>query len=203
MADPVMWIAYNVIVFGYMVNNYKGCFAHIFTVDTDLRQHDVQSSKGSVKLINLILPLLQNSVMPAQAGIHDKIRAQHSKNFLNNKGFTLLEVIIAISISAVALIGIAGIIGESHNKTGYLEKKVAADLSAQNLMDRHRYTFQSGRKYPIKNESSTIEMGGIEFTYTQKVTEATLPGLKKVDITIYDTDNEHVLRKLSMFASEQ
>jgi general secretion pathway protein I len=119
-----------------------------------------------------------------------------------NKGFTLLEVIIAISISAVALIGIAGMLGESHNRTGYLEKKVAADLSAQNLMDRYRYNFKSGISYPIKNETDTVEMAGIEFPYTQTITPASLPGLKKIDITIYDTDNESVLRKLSMYAGE-
>ncbi len=119
-----------------------------------------------------------------------------------NKGFTLLEVIIAISISSVALIGIAGIIGESHNRTSHLEKKIAADLAAQNLMDRHRYTFRN-RNFPIQNESSTVKMAGIEFPYTQTITPAALPSLKKVAITIYDTDNESVLRKLTMFAGVQ
>lgn len=121
---------------------------------------------------------------------------------MKNSGFTLLEVIIAISISSVALIGIAGMIGESHNRTAYLEKKVAADLAAQNLMDKNRYTFKN-RTLSIKNESKTVKMAGFELPYTQTVTPASLPSLKKVDITIYDTDNESVLRKLTMFAGVQ
>jgi general secretion pathway protein I len=118
------------------------------------------------------------------------------------KGFTLLEVIVAIAISAVALIGIAGMIGESHNRTGHLEKKIAADLAAQNLMDRHRYTFNTGNRYPVKEETDSVKMGGLTFPYTQNVTDANLPGLKKVNITVYDTDNESVLRKLTMYAGE-
>lgn len=121
---------------------------------------------------------------------------------MKTNGFTLLEVIIAIAVSAVALIGIAGMVGNSHKNTAYLEKKIAADLAAQNLMDRHLFTFDNARHYPLKEESDTIAQGGFKLPYTQHITPAALPGLKKVDITIYDTDNESVLRKLTMYAGE-
>lgn len=116
-----------------------------------------------------------------------------------NKGFTLLEVMIALVIVGVGLSMATVSMGKSYKTNAYLEKAMAADLAARNLMDRFRTPYIQ----PIKpvTENSKIQMGGYEFPYKQSITSAAMEGLKKVDITVYDSDNRTELRKLSMFAT--
>ena len=116
-----------------------------------------------------------------------------------NRGFTLMEVMIAMAIVAISLVTATATFTQSTKNSTRLIKMMAADLAARNLMDRYRIPYRQPNKPEL--EQSTVTQAGFEFPYTQTMTPAALEGLKRLDITVYDSDNETALRKLSMYAT--
>lgn len=117
----------------------------------------------------------------------------------NKKGFTLIEVLVAMALVSVVLVGAVGLAGNFYRNTVHLEKKMAADIAARNLLDRYRLALPLGQRPIPVVENSTVDMGGFTFPYRQKLTPAAQPELQRVDIKIYDTDDKTLLRELRMY----
>lgn len=118
-------------------------------------------------------------------------------------GFTLLEVMIALAIAAIALTAGLGIIAQSHQNTAHLVAKIAADTAARNLMDRHRMALPENKRTQIIAENGEVEMAGHTFSYRQNIAQAGLPELKKVTIDVHDNNHNTVLRSLSMYVARK
>ena len=112
-----------------------------------------------------------------------------------------MEVLIAMVIVAFVITGAALSVGRSHNLNAHLEKKMAADIAARNLLDRFRFNLPANRKVSVKNESGAVEMAGYNFTYIQTITPASMPELKKLEVVIMDEEGENTYRSLSTFVA--
>ncbi len=87
------------------------------------------------------------------------------------KGFTLLEVLVALGVLAVALGAITQSIGSSINNVGHLKAKTYAHWVAMNRVAEH----QVMQQFPnVGSEEGSEEMGGNEWFWKETVVEAPL-----------------------------
>ncbi|MBI1363299.1 MAG: type II secretion system protein GspI [Proteobacteria bacterium] len=118
------------------------------------------------------------------------------------RGFTLLEVLIAVAIASIALVTVAATVASSHRTTGDLSVRMAADVLARNLLDRYLIPLSISMKPDLKTEGGQEDMGGYHFTYAQTVDKTDTPGLFKLTVTVYDAEGKKQYRQLSVYVNQ-
>ena len=103
------------------------------------------------------------------------------------RGFTLLEVLVALAIIAVALTaalrGAMALTGNSQD----IDRKLFAVLTAENQQLELRF----GRSQVGSGESRyDCEQGGVPFVCTQSVTSTPNPFFRRVEIHVTSTDEK-------------
>jgi general secretion pathway protein I len=113
-------------------------------------------------------------------------------------GFTLLEVMVALAIVAIALSASIVTAGKAASDVGYLRDKTFAHWVAMNVISEMR----ASRQFPKtgRHEGSEI-LGGHEWFYVTNVELTQVPKIRRVDITIRagEEDRAPVLDSLSTF----
>lgn len=112
------------------------------------------------------------------------------------KGFTLIEVMIALSIFAVMAAAISKTASQNADITLYLEEKTLASFVAENRLNKLKL---SG--YPeVTQTKDTEEMAGREWHITTKVEDTQLPNFRRIDIQVSKSiDKENPLVSLTGF----
>ena len=112
------------------------------------------------------------------------------------KGFTLIEVMIALSIFAVMAAAISRTASQNADITLYLEEKTLASFVAENELNKLKI-----KGYPpaIQRKDST-EMAGREWHVTTKVEDTQLPNFRRIEVQVAKiTDKENPLVSLTGF----
>lgn len=123
---------------------------------------------------------------------------------MTNKGFTLIEVMVAMAIAGITLVTAGAIATGFIKNVAHLEEKTAADIAAKNLMDRFLMPWDIKKKYrPNTLESGEVSQGGYHFSYTQTLQKTPTKGLREVTLSLYSKGKETPLRTLKMFADTQ
>jgi general secretion pathway protein I len=116
------------------------------------------------------------------------------------KGFTLIEILIAIVILAVALA--ATIRAASIATDGALETRhrLLATWAAQNRVAELR----ARRIYPsVGTTRANAEQGGLALVLDEVVAETPNPTIRKVDLTVADArDPARVLTRLTAYVAQ-
>lgn len=103
-------------------------------------------------------------------------------------GFTLLEIIIALGIVVVALIGIYGGLVKNVKNTAAIDERLIANWVAANAVAEMRLASRKG-VLSLKNDS--VDMGGRNWRYEMTAQDAPNPLIAKVDVQVfYAEDNE-------------
>lgn len=118
-----------------------------------------------------------------------------------NKGFTLLEVLVALAIFAITAAAMMNSIASSLNAQSYMERKVLAHWIAQNIMAETRFLPQ----WPsVGLSNGDVEMAGHVWYWQRKVEETADPKLRRVEIEIRaEQDDEDSLVRLAGFVNER
>lgn len=96
-------------------------------------------------------------------------------------GFTLLEVMIALAVLAVASAGLVSAVSQNVRQGGYLEEKTLAMWVAGNKLTEMRV---SGA-FPGKGRASDeAELGGREWKIQVEASETSHPGLRRVEVSV-------------------
>lgn len=121
----------------------------------------------------------------------------HAPN--KTKGFTLLEVVIAMTIVVVALMSLIELVGNYTGNTAYLQNKMVAQWVAKNRINENKLeaTFPN-----VGETKGTVEMAGQQWNWTQKVTEAGIKGFRKVDVSVSLKGKKNSLTRLAYYASD-
>ena len=105
------------------------------------------------------------------------------KNTTNNivKGFTLLEVMLAMAIFSIAGIAILGATDTNSRNLGYLERTILASWVASNqLVD-----ITLDNTWPPKNnKKDKVELAGQEWFWQQKVIKTTDKAMRAVVVEV-------------------
>ncbi|GAB3374796.1 type II secretion system minor pseudopilin GspI [Spongiibacter taiwanensis] len=110
-----------------------------------------------------------------------------------SKGFTLLEVLVALMIFATAAVALTKSLGQSADATSALEERQFADLMAHNLLVDFLREGQGTRN------SGSQSLAGYEFFWRREISDTPHPDMRRVDITILQSEQGDVLASRSAF----
>ena len=116
------------------------------------------------------------------------------------QGFTLLEVLVALTILAIALAAIIGAASNQALNTTHLRDKTFAHWVAMNKIAEMQMSAEWPAKGKVRGEQ---EMGLHEWHWVRTVTETPDGRVLQVDIAVYrDKQDEHPVSSLTSFLSQ-
>ena len=116
-----------------------------------------------------------------------------------NRGFTLLEVLVALTIIALSLGALISTTGSQANSAGYLKQKTIAHWIAMNEITQ----LQIENAFPGKGDTDgSSVMAGKEWYWTRTIKETEDEDSRQVEFRIYrDEDREYGLTRLVGYLS--
>ncbi len=103
----------------------------------------------------------------------------------NTKGFTLIEVVVAVAVIAIGLMGTIKTVGTVTKNTSYLNERVIATWVAQNAMASYELNLENDAE---KETSGSEEIAGIEWYWTKTLVNTQDPGIQRVEIDVRRDD---------------
>ena len=112
-------------------------------------------------------------------------------------GFTLVEVLVALAIIAIALLAALRAAGQGTNNVGELRSRLLAGWVAENLLAEHR----ARRDWlPLGIQRGTGRQGGMDFAWREEVISTPNPAFRRVDVRVYaGAEESHSLAHLAGF----
>ena len=106
----------------------------------------------------------------------------------HSRGFTLLEVLIALAIVAMSAGALLGTVTSSASNVSYLKDKTLAEWVALNRLTELRIAQQ----FPVKGKRTDFaEMGGVRWQWEQEITEMPMvEGLFRIDVRVRPTGED-------------
>ncbi|MBK8182219.1 MAG: type II secretion system minor pseudopilin GspI [Candidatus Competibacteraceae bacterium] len=112
-------------------------------------------------------------------------------------GFTLLEVLVALAVLAIAMGAIIGVATQSVNTVGYLRDQTFASWAALNKVNE---LLLASEPWPTEGSSKgTSDLANRTWRWETRFQKTQDPDLTRLDITIRADDNGPVLTALTAF----
>lgn len=114
---------------------------------------------------------------------------------MKQRGFTLLEIMVALMLFALGAVSLSKVIGSSALHVDELARRQFAGLLAHNQM----LTFQlEGR---LQSDSGKAVQGPFEFTWEMNVNKTDTEEIVRLDLDVYDDPDDAPLSTLSAFVA--
>ncbi len=128
-----------------------------------------------------------------------KQKSVNCNNTSRCKGFTLLEVLVALTIISLSLGALISTSGSHASSAGYLKQKTIAHWVAMNEITQ----LQVEKAWPGKGDTKgSAQMAGAEWYWTRTVKETEDENALQVEFRIYlDEDRESSLTRLIGYLS--
>jgi general secretion pathway protein I len=97
------------------------------------------------------------------------------------RGFTLIEVLVALAIVAIGMAAVMGALTSSANTISYLRDKTFAQWVALNQIANLRL---SGQLPPTGNSDGDTDFAGRSWHWRQEVVATQVPGVERIDISV-------------------
>ena len=122
----------------------------------------------------------------------------------NNKqrGFTLIEVLIALSIVAVALPALVMRVQSVSENTGYIEQKTYAFWVAQNKMEELMLDYRLKNTFPKTKLHDTVEFGGKEWYWEVEADTTGQEGVYRMQVSV-GNDEDDILASYGAFIRDK
>ena len=103
----------------------------------------------------------------------------------SSAGFTLLEVMIALTIFATVAVTISSTASQAANNALYLEEKILATWVAENHLVQLQIQIKTSQSLPSQGDTNErIEMAGREWLVTTRVERTELPSVSRVTVSV-------------------
>jgi general secretion pathway protein I len=97
------------------------------------------------------------------------------------RGFTLIEVLAALIIVSLGMLGVIQAVGQSASNSSYLRDRTMAHWVAMNQLTEVRLQ-QNAPK--IDKSSDEVELGGRRWRWTMTVTQTPVETMRRIDISV-------------------
>jgi general secretion pathway protein I len=115
------------------------------------------------------------------------------------RGFTLLEVLVALSILAVALTGALRALGNGAQSAGLLRERLLADWVARDQLARLR---AQAAWPPVGRIEGEAEQAGRRYRWRQTTQGTPNPLFRRVELEVFEAAGESPRASLSAFVVE-
>ena len=102
-------------------------------------------------------------------------------------GFTLIEVLVALAIVAIALLSALRAAGQGTNNVSELRSRLLAGWVAENLLAEHR---ARADWLPLGIQRGTSREGGLDFAWREEVIATPNAAFRRVDVRVFATAEE-------------
>ncbi len=115
-----------------------------------------------------------------------------------SRGFTLLEVLVAVAVLAIALGAILGSMARYADSAAYLKQRTIALFVAHNRLAEIELdpTFP-----PVGKSDGDVDMAGVKWRWNAEVTGTVDPNLRRIDISVQAPGRDGSAATLSSFIS--
>ncbi|WP_018608757.1 type II secretion system minor pseudopilin GspI [Uliginosibacterium gangwonense] len=120
--------------------------------------------------------------------------------FKHGKGFTLLEVLVALAIMAIALTAAMRAIGVASNQTEDIRNRMLAEWVAENRIAEYR---AFARWVEPGNNNGEVEQGGVQFHYEENIKGTSNQLFRRIDVTVTKAGDSSRLASVTGFISRQ
>jgi general secretion pathway protein I len=103
-----------------------------------------------------------------------------------SRGFTLIEVLVALAIVAIGMAAVLESLTSSANTTMYLQDKTFAGWVALNRIETVRL---SGTIPQAGTSNDNISFAGQSWEWQQKVTTTQIPGMVEIEVDVKPADS--------------
>lgn len=113
----------------------------------------------------------------------------------SQKGFTLLEVLVALAILAITMAAVSRTASSSIHHVEALRTRVIADWVAQNRLALHQ---ARGDWLPPGIQSGEEAQAGQNYRWQEEIIATPNPTMRRIIVSVYAPDDQkHVLRELT------
>ncbi len=117
------------------------------------------------------------------------------------KGFTLLETLVALAILAIALAAILRVAGAETHHAEELRSRLLADWVAQNRLALHA---ARGDWFAEGTQRGEDTQAGVRLLWKEEISATPNPAFRRIEVGVFaPDDDEHALRKLVGYLVEQ
>lgn len=103
-------------------------------------------------------------------------------------GFTLVEVMVALAVVAVALPALMFSLHQQIDGTAYLRDKSFARMVASNRLNEIRLIARAKQQLEKGSDSGTAELAGREWQWQTTTTETVVPNFYRIEIEVSEPD---------------
>ena len=112
-------------------------------------------------------------------------------------GFTLVEVLVALAIIAIALMSALRAAGQGTSNVGELRSRLLAGWVAENLLAEHR---ARADWLPLGIQRGSGRQGGLEFAWSEEVISTPNAAFRRVEVRVFAAGDEaHSLAHIAGF----
>ncbi|MBE9516039.1 MAG: type II secretion system minor pseudopilin GspI [Proteobacteria bacterium] len=110
-----------------------------------------------------------------------------------HSGFTLVEILVALMIVAIAFAGVLGVVGQAADSSGSLRDRTLAMWLAQNRLTQH----QLEKDWPsASTHTGTSDYAGIEWQWEEQVQSGPHKDIRRIEIHIRHKGEDHIMATL-------